>query len=92
VKLDIVLFNHIIDQVRHDGPEGDCRVDMPEKSMSAENDEFIALLRMFQALATIDVKGATATAFFIGFESGLQYAKVSQEVKQLNKLIQGEIQ
>jgi hypothetical protein len=92
MKLNTTLFNAVLEQVRKDGPDEDCKVTIDTESgaISQNNKVFIEYLALQYELILMNPTAAIATNFQIGFESGLQYAKVSQEVKQLNKLIQGE--
>jgi hypothetical protein len=90
MKLNTTLFNAVLEQVIGVGPDEDCACDAKRGAMSDDNKLFVDYLRIQNYLLTLDPKAAVAASFHIGFESGLQYAKVSQEVKQLDKLLKGE--
>jgi hypothetical protein len=85
MKLSTPLFNAVLEQVQKDGPDSDCQIEEGAPPVDSNNQVFVKFIRMAQALIALDAKAAVATAFHIGFESGLQYAKVSREVRELNK-------
>ena len=91
MKLNTQLFNSILEQVRATGPDEDCRVeiDIDNGAISAANEVFVKYIALQYELILNNPTAAIATNFQLGFEAGMQYAKVSQEVKQLNKMVGG---
>ena len=89
MKLDITLFNAILEQVKKSGPDEDCRVEIDTNSgaISSANEVFVAYIALQYELILNNPTAAIATNFQLAFEAGMQYAKVSQEVKELNKLV-----
>jgi hypothetical protein len=91
MKLDTTLFNAVLEQVKGHGPDEDCRPDEPgEGVFNEDNEVFAKFMKLATALVMVDMNAGIQTAFHIGVAVGLQYAKVSQEVKQLDKLLKGE--
>jgi hypothetical protein len=92
VKLNTELFNSILEQVKRHGPDEDCRVEIDTKTgaISGANEVFIKYIALQYELILNNPTAAIATNFQLAFEAGMQYAKVSREVKQLDKLLKGE--
>ena len=73
-------------QVRKDGPDDDCMVDMgQETALDITNPEFMKFIQQGVRQVMLNPTAGVHTAFQIGVEVGLQYAKVSREVESLNK-------
>jgi hypothetical protein len=89
MKLNTTLFNAVLEQVRKDGPDDDCRIEIDAQhgAISSANETFIKYIALQYELILNNPTAAIATNFQLAFEAGMQYAKVSQEVKELNKLV-----
>ena len=85
MKLDTQLFNTVLDQVRSQGP--DAGVGIEDGTLNADNLLYMDFVARATAYVVLNPSAAIASAFQIGMEVAFQYQKVSQEVKQLNKLI-----
>jgi hypothetical protein len=91
VKLDTQLFNTVLEQVRQQGPDEDCRIKVGNgEALGVDNPVFASYLSVQTELILSNPLAAIVTNFQLAFESGLQYAKVYREVKQLNEMVGGE--
>ena len=91
VKLDTTLFNAVLEQVKKEGPDPDCRCESDQGPFKMfENGVYEKFLNTSVAYMAHQPMAAFHTMFYMGFECGLQYAKVAKEVKELNRMVGGE--
>ena len=85
MKLDTQLFNSVLQQVKTKGPDSGLTIE--DGTLDADNTSYVDFIDMATAYVVLNPSAAIAAAFQIGMEVAFQYQKVSQEVKELNKLV-----
>lgn len=90
MKLSTPLFNAVLEQVKVSGPDADCFCDSESGPFDMYGNEvYNTFLRTSVTYMKHEPMAAFHTMIYIGFVSGLQYAKVSREVQELNKMTGG---
>jgi hypothetical protein len=91
VKLDIPLFNVVLEQVRNQGPDPEFRTTVGNgEALGVDNKPFADYLSVQMSLILSNPFAAIVTNFQLAFEAGRQYSKVSREVEELNQMVGGE--